>query len=139
MGPHSRTHMYKSFAETTAGGQCEIHGKFCERQRAAGDVHLAMQGLPCQPFSRMRADRRTPDQHQSYDTVFGEFMHYLEQARPQGWIVEEVVTFSSRKLDTGETYLEAFADAACRMGYVVEAVKMEASIWLEMERDRPSA
>lgn len=126
-------------SETVQAGKCFAHNTRCTRERVFGDVHLAMQGLPCQPFSRMRSDRKKPMEHAQYNTVFGDFVEYLVRVRPKGWIVEEVVAFASRKHTNNQTFLEVFVDEAKQMGYYIEAVKMEASTWVETERDRPRA
>ena len=132
----STAHLYQELSATTSGGACEAHGRYCGRTDAVAGVDLAMQGLPCQPFSTMRTTPERPEEHTHYKTVFNGFLSYLKEARPKGWVVEEVSAFAFRRLPDGPTYMESVVRVATEMGYYVEGAHMQANTWVNMDRDR---
>ena len=135
---HNDTHIFDYFASVAQGrGRCTKHAGTCSLGFSPADViDLATQGLPCQPFTRMRSSDATVEKHNLYGVVFDIFFKYLENHKPRGWITEEVMDFSKKQDSRGVSYYDNFARRAEDLGYTVIAFKMESSKWVAMDRDR---
>jgi site-specific DNA-cytosine methylase len=123
-------------------GPCLLHpGQTCS---TAISVDLAIQGLPCQPFTcqreRSKAGPRTgpPSTHADFNTVMCAFFEYLDSPfPPKGFIVEEVPEFYMQKdMATGVTFCNAFVAAAEKRSYSVVVTKLLAETWGEVPRMR---
>ena len=111
-------------------GECELHASSdlgrplpqkrkqksqaqCFRSLSTPD--LAVAGLPCQSFSRLRSSGpKLPHEHCTYPVV-EEWLEYLSRIRPKAWWVENVDSMDSTDVrQPGATYASAFADACAR-------------------------
>lgn len=130
-------HLISNLADVCEGtAPCSVHGRSCTMQKHADLVTV---GLPCQPFTSQRDQKRTkPCQHKLYPVTFSEFPHFVDMMQPSGFIVEQVMGFD--RLDseehTGQTFLQRFCNLMASKGFSVRAVKMCASLWGEAERKR---
>lgn len=133
------THLYSDMKHMTGdGGKCHIHHKTCRPVGVRGSVDLAVQGLPCQPFSRQRSNHEVhPDQHKSFGTVFDVFFTYIDETRPKGVLIEEVCDFAKKTNEDGDTYLEAFVNILeGDYHYSVRVFKLSACVFGEVQRER---
>lgn len=129
-------HLYKDFESMIRGGPCVTHPQSRCRRADSVTPDLCTQGLPCQPFSKMRSDDASAEHHKGFSTVFSLFFKYLDEVKPKGFIVEEVEEFASRQDSNGDIFLETFVEECTRRGYEVCVLLMSAGIWSEMERRR---
>jgi len=107
--------------------------------------HLAVGGLPCQPFTRMRyqrgvgSDERGAEQHSKYATVFGLFAEYLTERTPRTVIIEEVVDFDRRERGAPAelgTPLERLMGMLASHGYFSQALHLDSKTWIDVARPR---
>jgi hypothetical protein len=112
-------------------GGCELHpGSNCELARRSARPHLAVQGLPCQPFRGARTRNGTEprtgptDSPTDFITIFQVLFNYLEPPEsPHGFLVEEVDNFYKlRCRETGRTYSEIFVGMCKDRGYFERAL-----------------
>ena len=104
-------------------------------------VDLVRTGLPCQPFTKQRVhsgtgDSGAPQEHRKWSVVFLTFYDYLDNHRPKGWIVEEVMGFLAVDPVSGMSFLELFLQEASRRGYTCRVVKQNANVWADVKRPR---
>jgi site-specific DNA-cytosine methylase len=133
-------HQYKEFRAVQTGA-CELHPK---GDCTFGSIDLAVQGLPCQPFTDQRhkggQSSRTGDArgHDDFKTVFSTFFEFLDgESKPKGWVVEEVESF--RRLTdpvAGLKYLDSFIDLCEERGFFVRPLLLDASIYSDVPRTR---
>jgi site-specific DNA-cytosine methylase len=102
-------------------------------------VCLATAGLPCQPFTGMRNSptKCAPGKHRLFSVV-SEFLVYLEERKPLGFVVEEVAGIRRRDPTTGKSFLEGIMQQCAELGYSTEAIDMNSDIWIQMSRPRPA-
>jgi DNA (cytosine-5)-methyltransferase 1 len=86
---------------------------------APGEAALVIGGPPCQPFSKAGYWRQ--DERQGLDdpraSMLGEFLRVLRQARPEGFVFENVPSLVH---PSNREALESFERRARRYGYTVE-------------------
>ena len=133
-------HIFADMGSQSAGeGFCTVHQTMC---KLAQGVDIAVGGLPCQPFSRMRTrhgpgnKEGAPTSHPSFDTVNVEFFEYLRGRTPLCFLVEEITAMRDQNADSGEPYLDSFMEQCASLGYAMRAIMLDHGNWCEMSRSR---
>ena len=133
-------HMFAAAAHLIDGGMCKKCSNTCTLDESESP-DLCTAGLPCQPFSSMRW-KTGPGQNEkgvkahTLWKVFMEFIAYLTERRPKGFVVEEVMKLLDRDRTSGKRYLDMLMEKASDLGYGCSAIKLSASCWLASPRDR---
>ena len=128
---------FGSIKDSTHGGECCRRKRVCDQCVKSGSVDIAFQGLPCQPFSDMRSNGVPVEDHALFGTVFKDFIEYVQTMMPKALVVEEVMSFNKKRDDvSGRAYLGNFVCVLEGLNYSVRVVKLQASLWSEMVRDR---
>ena len=112
--------MFCSLSDMTHGGACSTHHRHCD-PRSAGAIDLSVQGLPCQPFTRMRTDPVAVQEHPLFKVVFKDFFEFLDTRSPGGTITEETPDFIRKKAPCGATYLQLFLEGLHQRGHYTAA------------------
>lgn len=131
-------------------GHCCIHKSTCAVSKERPDICCG--GLPCQPFSRLRAGSRSkgsgrgaagqgsrsgaPCDHPDYVVAMKQFGEYLSARRPSSFMIEEVMEFNQDDPISGQSFLWSFASDATSKGFAVRALSMDHATWCELPRGR---
>ena len=146
---HIRCHFNTLQEMTARRGPCIFHSRndCCRLPRTSPDVVTI--GMPCQPFSLQRGDRKTvsPQRHPSFQVML-DFLKYTKAARPRGGICEEVLGFAndiseSRWVPTAycdtmpKSWCDWFCGALREQGYAVRCFKLDNAWFSDIPRPRP--
>eukprot|EP00929_Paragymnodinium_shiwhaense_P029996 TRINITY_DN17077_c0_g1_i1.p2 TRINITY_DN17077_c0_g1~~TRINITY_DN17077_c0_g1_i1.p2 ORF type:complete len:522 (+),score=113.64 TRINITY_DN17077_c0_g1_i1:208-1773(+) len=125
-------------------GPCRKHGRTC-RLPVDRKVDLTIAGPPCQPFSKMRTKRGAdglPAAHADYRVFMRDLPCYVDKVRPGAMIIEQVAEITQVEEATMMSPLHAFMRKIRGLGladedsYAITAVRMTATPWLNISRDR---
>lgn len=130
-------HMFEKARDLTEPGEpcLKCRGKCNFKHQDQPSLTTA--GLPCQPFSKMRAcsGAGAPRKHKDFAT-YEEFGFYLDKRRPQGFIVEEVSKILGHDRTEGRRWIDMFMEDAALMGYGCSAIRFNRCTWSVVPRDR---
>lgn len=118
---------------------CEICGKGCRGPQKQPD--LLRLGPPCQPYTTSRCksgvgDMGTPREHSQWGTCFDITLQYLNERKPRGFILEEVLGFGHQDKETQQPYVVLFQREVKELGYVSRVVELNGFEWSDVQRPR---
>jgi site-specific DNA-cytosine methylase len=137
-------HMFTNVDGHIAGvGKCAIHAnRVCTVPITPADVFCL--GPPCQPWTEQRARTNisaktaTPELHPSYTTTMHKAPQLLAERHPLGAILEEVVSIL-KPGPGGISACDQLVEELSKLFAGVEVVRLDASSWAKVARERRSA
>ena len=143
-----KTCFFEGMVDVVEGaGRCYLHQKSCPVPSACPAADFVTVGLPCQPYSNMRSNRKAVKAHQHKDfKAMTDFLECAKLRKPHGGVIEEVMGFCS-ELESGtfdgdelpKSWAAWLSLKLKELGYWVQALKLDNSDWSVFPRPRPAA